>query len=401
MPSPAEWVPARLPGGAAAGALSLLKGSPFNAIFVSGGAGEEPLIAAARAQGIAVVGIAPGAEPVVVLKDPVWPQVARQQGGGAAGPTGSPWLDSNGWAIQLAEARQPGRVIWVPAQPPAKTALRPEQYLIALADAAMYGARWPVPVGDELRSNPADWKRICDAVQFFEARRNTNFRPVARLGVVSTFSGPNEDLANEVLNLASRRLLPYHVIERDKLAAGDLKGLQSVLWIDEKAPAGAARQVLTNFVKAGGLLIVPASAADIANGLKPAARQPDGYAGYASGAGHIAVSRQPWTDPFLLAEEAHRLLSRKHDVIRLWNAGVLTARYTEGPAGRGRTEMVNFAGRAAGHPTSLWVAKKFRTARFTALGEPDSRALDITERNPGTEVHLPPFAVYAAVDFEG
>jgi hypothetical protein len=400
MPSPAEWLPARFLGGAAAESLSLLKDSPFNAIFATGAADEKPLIAAARAQGLAVVE-PNGSDPsVTILKDPVWPQVAPQQGGGDAGPTGSPWLDSNGWAIQLAQARQPGRVVWVPVTPPEKRTLRTEHYLIALADAAMYGARWPVVVHDELRTNAAEWKKVCDAARFFEVRRAENFSPVVRLGICSTFTGPNEDLANEALNLSARRLLPYRVIERDKLTAASLKGLQGLLWIDEKAPIGSARQVVDKFVRAGGLLILPASAAAMAGGLKPAARQPDGYAAYISGAGRIAVSRQPWTDPFLLAEEAHMLLSRRHDVLRLWNAGVLMARYAENPSGRGRVEMINYAGRPMGHPTSLWVPRKFRTARFTALADTDARTLEVTDRNPGTEVHLPAFSVYAAVDFE-
>jgi hypothetical protein len=62
--------------------------------------------------------------------------------------------------------------------------------------------------------------------------------------------------------------------------------------------------------------------------------------------------------------------------------------------------MINYAGRPMGHPTSLWVPRKFRTARFTALADTDARTLEVTDRNPGTEVHLPAFSVYAAVDFE-
>ncbi|HET8550471.1 MAG TPA: hypothetical protein VFL57_20815 [Bryobacteraceae bacterium] len=400
MPKPADWVPVRFPAHAGPEWLSLLAGTLFNTVVIGDAAAAKPLIDAARAQGFAIASTKETPQPVVAVPDVVWPHVRLQQRGGEAGPTGSPWLDSNGWRIQLWQARLPGWIVWPLAEAPADTVLRPEHYLIAIADAAMYGARWPLTVREALRINAADWKRLCDAVAFFEARRNDGFRPVAKLGICSTFQGPNQDLAEETLNLASRRLLPYRVIDRKKLAPDQLDGLQAVLWLEEQGPSGPAAEALPKFVKSGGLLIVPASLAHVSGGLKPAARQRDGYAVFTSGAGTVAVARKPWTDPFLLAEDAHMLLSRKHDVIRLWNAGVVTVRYSEAAAGHGRAELVNFAGRPFGHPMSLWVAKQYRTGRLTILGETEPRPLALTRRHDGTELHLPPFDVYAAVDLE-
>jgi hypothetical protein len=394
MPNAADWVPVRFPAEAGPEWLSLLKGSPFNALLVAETGGEKRLVEAARAAGLDVVPANGTPEPVMLIKDAVWPHIqVQQRGSGEAGPTGSPWLDSNGWLIQLWQARTPGWIMWPMAEPPAQTTLRTEHHLIAIADSAMYGARFPVTV----RRDAAEWKQICDAVRFFESRRNDALKPVARLGICSTFSGPSQDLGQEALNLASRRLLPYRVLDRDKVTAERLQGLKAVLWIDEKLPS----QALRKFVSEGGLLIVPANAADIGNGLKPvSSRQADGYVSYASGSGRIAVARKPWTDPFLLAEEAHMLLSRSHDVIRLWNAGAVMARYLEDGSGRGRAELVNFTGRAMGHPMSMWVAKTYRSGRCTVLGGGEPKTLALTPRSGGTEVHLPAFDVYAAVDFE-
>ena len=76
------------------------------------------------------------------------------------------------------------------------------------------------------------------------------------------------------------------------------------------------------------------------------------------------------------------------------------ARYSEDGARHGRAELVNFTGRTSRHPMSLWVAKEFRGGRFIALGNAESKTLALTPRSGGTEVHLPAFDVYAAVDFE-
>jgi hypothetical protein len=392
----------RFPRAAGPDWLSLVKDSPFNAVVVNDTTADKPLIDAARTQGLAVAVLeGQSFEPNLLIRDAVWPRVASNAGGSDAGPTGSPWIDSNGWRVQLARARAPSAGVWVLAEPPEDAGvLRVEHYIVALADAAIYGARWPVTVRNDLRNDTGAWKQICEAVRFFETRRTTTFQTAARLGVCSTFSGPIEDLATEVLNLASRRLLPYRVLLRDRLTPAALSGLQALVWIDEKAPEGDAAKTLDAFVRAGGLLILPASAAPITDRLKPTPRQPDGYAAYANGSGRIAVARQPWVDPFVLAAEAHMLLSRKHDVIRMWNAGVLMARYSEDGAGRGRAELINFAGRASAAPASVWVARKYRVARFTALGAATPLVIEAVSRGEGTEVHVPPFAVFGAVELE-
>ena len=73
--------------------------------------------------------------------------------------------------------------------------------------------------------------------------------------IVSTFSGTNEFLGTEVLNLAARRNLLYRVIDRSAVAAADLTGLRAVLWLDPERPSAPLVDKLDLFAKAGGLLI--------------------------------------------------------------------------------------------------------------------------------------------------
>jgi hypothetical protein len=73
----------------------------------------------------------------------MWPGVQMSRGGGggvSAGPTGAPWINSNGWKIRLEALRKPGCAIWVRAMPEAAQ-LSGASYRLAVADAAAYGGR--------------------------------------------------------------------------------------------------------------------------------------------------------------------------------------------------------------------------------------------------------------------
>ena len=445
--------------------LEVLKGTPFNCLVVwwAAGAAQDadqqravrPLIERAKAQGLAVVGqiagdpgaALPGAgvldglivekaptgwtaggltliasvksdgldqatpTEILALADAAWPRVQvqeRHHGADAeGGPTGAPWIDSNGWAIQLVSVKLPDRRIWVLAEPPKDTVLRTEAYVLAVADAQANGAHWPVLLDAQLRAALLDgksealgtWKRIGDTVRFLEDRHQTPGNPSAYLGVCSDFVGDNVFLANEVLNLSSRRLLPCRILDQSKLSAKDLAGLKAVLWVNEKAPEGNRREILQHFVEAGGTLIVPASVAHMTDGLKPAARDDQGYAIYPEGQGRIAVARQPWSDPFLLARDAHLVMGRKNDLVRMWNAQTSVVRLNE-QNGRGTAQIVNYAGRRFGDAISLYVARPYRTAEYCSLDQA-ARQLEVKQREGGVEVNVPPFSVYARIEFGG
>ena len=92
-------------------------------------------------------------------------------------------------------------------------------------------------------------------------------------------------------------------------------------------------------------------------------------------------------------------MSRRNDVIRLWNAGSTNARYSSGPDGAGLVQVVNYATRSFGHPVSLYVAHPYKSAKLVGLSAQPPEMLSITPRGEGVEVNLPPFPVYAAIEF--
>lgn len=422
-------------------ALSILRDTAINCVVVTWSAGKaedaeqqktlQPLIARAREMGLAVAGryfgpppqsfagvdalVAPAAFPAGIagVEKAVWPKIASRDTDKAAaetsaGPTGSPWVNSNGWKISLAQAKAPDKAVWTLVEPPKDVSrLRAEMYALAVADSGAYGADWVVALDPALRSGLAggapealsDWKTITESVRFFAQRRRwRSYTTAARLGVLSDFSGPNEYLAGEVLNLCNRRHLPYRVLDQAHAGAAAFEGLRAILLVNARPPDGNLRQDIEGFVRSGGLLIGPASATPLVSGLAPMGGFDNRYEYFPLGRGKIAIARKLWSDPYVLATDTHLMLSRRNDVVRLWNAGVTNVRYTVSPGGHGVLQLVNYAMRPFGHPMSVYVDDRYRTARVTSLPGGESAALEVVPKGKGVEIAIPPFSVFAAIE---
>ena len=121
-------------------ALSWLEGTSINYLLMDG-AGLEGIRSRAKELGIAAGGPPAG---VAIVKGE-WPGVQMPGGSGqGAGPTGVPWVDSNGWSIRLAMARVPESTVWVEAAP------KNGAYRMAIADCAAHGGRWIITLDDRL-----------------------------------------------------------------------------------------------------------------------------------------------------------------------------------------------------------------------------------------------------------
>jgi hypothetical protein len=297
------------------------------------------------------------------------------------------------------------------ADPPADLQISQGQsYAVAIADAAAHGGRWVVSLDSETRDGllrrdstaVERWSDINRALTFFEKHAGWRTLPtLAKLGVLSDFTGPNEFIGHEVLNLAARRYLSYRVLDLARTNAGSLEGLEGVLWVNEKSPDGEMLRLLMSWTDAGGLLILPVSGAHVADGLGVAKKHKTGYSVFAKGLGRIAVAPEPWTDPYVTAADAHLLLSRQHDVFRVFNSGANNVHCTSGPSGTTVAHVINYTGRTTSNPMSLYVARSHRSARWAKLGEPDLKDLPVGSAPEGVEVHLPPFTAYAVVEFGG
>ena len=165
--------------------------------------------------------------------DAVWPGIPSGTGE-RGGPTAVPWVDANGWFIQLARTLGHGKPVWLATAPPQSESVRSARYLLAMRRYHEYGGRWVITLDDTLRAWLAsrqaaleEWKTITSALRFFEAHREWNvLEPYANLAVLSDFSEANEYASHELLNLLARRGVPYQVLEKS--------GADAASWAESK-----------------------------------------------------------------------------------------------------------------------------------------------------------------------
>jgi len=326
----------------------------------------------------------------VTVRRGQWPQVRNAREGGAdAGPTGKPWIHSNGWAIQLAQAQEPGKTVWLAHEPPESP--RPGSFLLAAIEAEAYGGRWILPARVPAAEN------VIAALEFFEEHAAwRNWRTVAAVGVMSDFKGANLFLSTEVLNLASRRPLPYLVFDSARQQWPSLAGLRALAYLDSGSVPGDLRARLMTFAASGRLLIAPGGFITSVSGSSRL-----GYNIHATGKGEVAIPPRKWVDPFLVANDIHLLVGREADVLRLYNAGSMNCHYTQSPDGkRAVVHLLNYGLRAAAHAVTVALAQPYRSARLFTLDAPKGVAIDVAATRFGVEIGLPEFAVYAAIELE-
>jgi hypothetical protein len=324
------------------------------------------------------------------------------------GATGRPWLDSNAWYVRLARTLVTPKTLWLSFDPPeSPTPPSATSYVQAIADTALYGGRWVVSLDPALRlglvegrpAAMATWTQIARALAFFQEHRAWgDYRPVGQLGVVSDYSGSDESLSHEVLNLLARQGSLYLILAKKRALAQPLEELDAVLYVDASPPGADLLRRLYAFAERGGTLITPSGWEERGS------REDDAwftrYRVSRYGSGRLAVARGELTDPHLLAEDAQLLMSHSHDQVRVFNPGLAHTHYSTTEDGRaGVLQMLRFMEeRSNAGPLTVWFRKPWASARTWQV---EAEAAAATERTPaptGVEFHLPPVSVYCAVE---
>jgi hypothetical protein len=163
-------------------ALDVLSQTPVNYLLVEKKELREALSSRAAQLGVTIADPATVPAGVTVIRGE-WPGVKLTESGmmdrAAAGPTGNPWVDSNGWRIRLAAATQPETIIWVDATP-RPSSPSGESCMLAFADAAAWGGRWIISLDGRLAGEIAAggtgaltvWKRLSSTAGFFASHRH-------------------------------------------------------------------------------------------------------------------------------------------------------------------------------------------------------------------------------------
>ena len=393
-----EWTPMRWPAAwKAPSSLDLLKGTPINCLIVDEGGAPEA--------GLKVVTLTSPPGGVTVVKG-LWPGIQLSRSGGnsdaSAGPTGEPWVNSNGWRVRLAQALTPGINAWVDAKPTG-TVLSAAAYVAAIADSAAVGGRWIISLDDKLAGNIAaqeapaleTWRRLTAATTFFNAHKSwANYTPMAVLGIVSDFK---TTLSQEALNLVARTNQQYRVIPASGLTASSLDGLRAVIYPDAEPLAAQARERIAAFVRNGGLLIAGPKWGAVPESSAAGSDHPR-FTLRTLGKGKLAIAKENLDDPYLLAIDSAILMSHRYELLRFWNAGAVSSFYSAAPTeGRALVQIVFYALQGTDSP-SVRIAGPYRTAKLLTIERDELRAVPF-ELQPGAiEVHLPAASQYAALE---
>jgi hypothetical protein len=329
-------------------------------------------------------------------------------GGASSGPTGVPWVDSNGWAVRLSRTLHPESAVWVNAAPAERAFITASSYLIAIADSAAYGGRWIIsldaPLAKDLAAGTsgslATWKSLTAAAAFFAAHKAwADYLPVGLVGVVSDFTGDNEFFSHELLNLMARAGLQYRLVLKDKVTAASFQSLRAVSYTDETPPSPDLRKQVLAFVQAGGMLIASPKWGEVAGTPVAGAERP-GFSVRALGKGRIAVADEAPVDPFSWAADAAVLVSHRYDLVRFWNGGAAGSYYTMAPGGKQALVHLLFYAARGPDAATVRVAGRYRAARASTVSEPQVAKLEMEAQGDAVEVHLPQVSQYVALELD-
>jgi hypothetical protein len=331
------------------------------------------------------------------------------QGDASSGPTGAPWIDSNGWLVRLTRMQKSGSAVWVAADPPKNNEVVPlSRHLVAVADCAAHGGCWVVTLDKDLAAGLAarkpeavdGWRKLIGAIDFFGARHEwSTWRVDAALAVVSSFAGDNEFFSHELLNLMARTNVSYSIVAVDGLRPDDLNGLRAAVYPDANAPSAKVRQVLLEFVESGGLLITGPRWGKLP-GAPAAVESHPRYEIRRFSKGRIAMARKQPEDPYEMAQDAQILLSHRYDRVRIFNGFLLGSYCTMAPDGRRLVHVINYGGGTQDEPATARIAGRYRSAKLWLLERTDAQRLDIVAQRDGVEMRLPPLDVYGGIELE-
>jgi len=404
----ADLIPLRWSGNwKDASTLTLLNDTPVNCLVAEKGALPVSVAAQARQRGLTVADPAAPPPGVLVAKGE-WPGVLTHQGDAfVAGPTGNPWVDSNGWKVRLESVRHPGSRVWVDARPKEKELVSPDSYPLVFADSAAYGGRWIISLDDRFAAELAQgretalasWKKLTAAVRFFDGRKEwSGYAPEAVLGIVSDFTGDNEYMGAELLNLVARTNQQYRVLLKDQLSPASFANLRAVIYADAAAPDPAVNRAIMAFVQAGGLLITHPPWGS-APGLPAANRDDDRYMWRTFGKGRIAFAKSAFDDPWEIAQESVLLVSHRYDLLRFWNGGSVGSYFSMTPdRKRALVQILFYAGRGY-DDAGVRVVGNYRSGKLWTLDGKVSN-LAMFPRKDAVELHLPGVAEYFAAELE-
>ena len=186
-----------------------------------------------------------------------------------------------------------------------------------------------------------------------------------------------------------------------KRFTGPLPGLKAILWLDKDAPSADQTREVAGLCPARR----PAD--------RPRLLGPGGSEAQKTGTPRLTTTcimlgrgksrcrYEGFQDPYQVALDAHLLVSRRNDLVRLYNPETTNCHCSLDPVHKKRlVQIVNYSPTPVTFVT-LWVNNRARSARFWNPGAKDSLSIPGVPAAPGTEFGLPTIAVNCALEVEG
>jgi hypothetical protein len=308
--------------------------------------------------------------------------------------------------LRLAQSYAPAKTFWLMFDPPPSPQIvQVDSYVRAISDAGSFGGRWVVSLDEKLRASIAGresgavstWKDISGALELFRRHPDwAGFKAVGVVGVISDFSGENQVLGTEVLNLLARRNLPYLIAHKSKVETINLERFKAIVCVDAGMPSTALRQRLLRFAEQGGVLLVGQSWRG--EGGVPNGQPHPRIDSRTLGKGKFAVCKTDSPDPYMVARDIHALLGRANDLLRFWNIEAFVSRYAAARRNAALLQMTNFSRRGRDERMTVWFRERYRSARMWTIGSETAQPLHLRLENHGIEIEIPGVSPYVAIE---
>jgi hypothetical protein len=310
-------------------------------------------------------------------------------------PSSQPWIESNIWLVRSFAFVSPSRPVWISSQLENPSAI---DYARAVADAAAAGGHWIVSLDDALRAkllgkDPSGlevWHRLSKYLRFAESHAAwRTLAPHGNVGIVLDPTSTKPDAADEYIQLATRRQVPYQLVERSGLNAAAVAKFRALVATELDPPSAGERKLLQDYANDGGVLIAGPSWGG--------APQTEPFAEIPTGKGRVVVYKDP--DPEAVARDLKEMLSDDDLGVVPFNVPSVITMASGGGSGQPLVvQLVNYFDQPV-EAITLRVARKFHSAR---LETPDAPAVDLPLRadEGRTEVTIPKLLLWGAVSME-
>ncbi len=322
----------------------------------------------------------------------VWPGVRVQEETGAtrAGPTGSPWIDTNTGFLLFARASTDAPV-WIGNLPPKDRVLTAENYLHAICDAEALGARWVLALDDDFRGRLLRreekalqaWKRIALYLQYFETHQEWRALPShGRLAVLQD-ADSGALLSGSILDMFVAKRTPLRVVPRGKLSENTLRGATMVINLEADLLTPPQKETINKFTAAGNTLLTSPPE------FKPPALHGDS----------ITVDEKEIGRIEDLWEGINNAISHANFRLRLFNVASMLSNMVSEPGGKRLVlHLVNYSGYPVENITIRFPGNLKSARMLSPEGKP--RELEMYPSREDTTVEIDKVGTFATLILE-